>query len=114
MDEDYDRIEREIAEQNERIAKLIATAESVLERSAAATDKLQDMGAEIERELVELRRWKPGDWQLEGAITAALKNVRDREAVQRVVGLLKASPQATRETLAKNLIRVMGRGTKRT
>ena len=64
MDEDYDRIEREIAEQNERIAKLIATAESVL---------------------------KPGDWQLEGAITAALKNVRDREAVQRVVGLLKAS-----------------------
>ena len=27
MDEDYDRIEREIAEQNERIAKLIATAE---------------------------------------------------------------------------------------
>ena len=90
MDEDYERIEREIAEQNERIAKLIATAESVLERSAAATDKLQDMGGEIEHEPVELRRWK-GDWQLEGAITAALKNVRDREAVQRVVGLLKAS-----------------------
>jgi len=35
------------------------------------------------------------------------------QAVQRVVGLLKASPQATRETLAKNLIPVMGRGTKR-
>ena len=32
MDEDYDRIEREIAQQNERIA----TAESVLERLAAA------------------------------------------------------------------------------
>jgi len=112
MDEDYDRIEREMAEQNERIAKLIAAAEAALKRSTAVTDKLQDMGG-VERELVELRRRKPGDWQLEGAITAALKNVRDREAVQRVVGLLKASPQATRETLAKNLIRVMGRGTKR-
>lgn len=29
MDDDYDRLEREMAEQNERIAKLIATAEVV-------------------------------------------------------------------------------------
>ena len=78
------------------------------ERQASARDFFSENCANSG----DCRSWT-SNWQLEGAITAALKNVRDREAVQRVVGLLKASPQATRETLAKNLIRVMGRGTKR-
>jgi hypothetical protein len=43
MDDDYDRIEREIAEQNERIAKLIATAE------AALKDHSSRMFADAER-----------------------------------------------------------------
>ena len=41
MDEDYHRIERKMAVQNERITKLIAAAKAVLERAAAVIDKPQ-------------------------------------------------------------------------
>ena len=85
MDEDYDRIEREMAEQNERLAKLIAIAEAALKRSAAVTDKLQHVRDELERGLVELPNQNAGQLQLERAIAGALENIRDFEAAKHCV-----------------------------
>jgi len=48
MDEDYHRIERAMAEQNERVDNLIAAAEAVLRQSAAVTGKLEHVRCELE------------------------------------------------------------------
>ena len=85
MDEDYDRIEREMAAQNKRLAKLIAIAEAALKRSAAVTDKLQHVCDELERGLVELPNQNAGQLQLERAIAGALENIRDFEGAKRCV-----------------------------
>lgn len=91
MDEDYDRIEREMAEQNGRIAKLIAAAKAVLERAAAVIDKPQHLPDELECGPVELPTQNVAQVELGHAITAALKNIRDGEAVRRAIDLLDKS-----------------------
>ncbi len=81
MDDDYDRIEREMAEQNGRIAKLIAAAKAVLERAAAVIDKPQHVPDELDRGRVELPTLNGAQVELGRAISAALENIRDRKAV---------------------------------
>ncbi len=90
MDEDYDRIEREMAEQNERIAKLIAAAKAVLER-AAVIDKPQRAPDELELRPVAPPTQNVAQVELGRAISAALENIRDREAVRHAIELLGTS-----------------------
>ena len=89
MDDDYDRIEREMAEQNGRIAKLIAAAKAVLERAAAVIDKPQHVPDELERGPVEPPTENLAQVELGRAISAALENIRDREAVWRALEALR-------------------------
>ena len=91
MDEDYHRIEREMAVQNERIAKLIAAAKAVLERAAAVINKPQHVPDELERGPVEPPTQNVAQLDLGRAISAALENIRDHEAVRRAVDLLDRS-----------------------
>ncbi len=91
MDEDYHRIERKMAVQNERITKLIAAAKAVLERAAAVIDKPQHVPDELEPGPVELPTQNVAQVELGRAITAALENIRDREAVRRAIDLLDKS-----------------------
>jgi len=79
MDEDYHRIERAMAEQNERITKLIAAAKAVLERAAAVIDKPVEPPTNV------------GQVELGHAISAALETIRDREAVRRAINSLDKS-----------------------
>ena len=90
MDEDYHRIERAMAEQNERITKLIAAAKAVLERAAAVIDKPQHVPDKLERGPVEPPT-NVGQVELGHAISAALKTIRDREAVRRAINSLDKS-----------------------
>ena len=85
MDEDYHRIEREMAVQNERITKLIAAAKAVLERAAAVIDKPQHVPDKLERGPVEPPTQNVGQVELGPAISAALETIRDREAVRRAI-----------------------------
>ncbi len=91
MDEDYHRIERAMAEQNERITKLIAAAKAVLERAAAVIDRPQHVPDNLERGPVEAPIQNVGRMELGGAISAALENIRDREAVKRAINSLDKS-----------------------
>ena len=91
MDEDYDRIEREMAKQNQRLAKLIAAAKAVLERAAAVIDKPQPVPDELERGPVGLPTQNVAQVELGHAISAALENIRDREAVRHAIALLDKS-----------------------
>ena len=91
MDEDYHRIEREMAVQNERITKLIAAAKAVLERAAAVIDKPQQVPEKLERGPVEPLTQNATQVELGRAISAALENIRDREAVTRAINSLDKS-----------------------
>ncbi len=91
MDEDYHRIEREMAVQNERITKLIAAAKAVLERAAAVIDKPQHVPDKLERGPVEPLTQNATQVELGRAISAALENIRDRQAVRRTISSLDKS-----------------------
>ena len=91
MNEDYHRIERKMAVQNERITKLIAAAKAVLERAAAVIDKPQQVPDELERGPVEPLTQNVAQVELGRAISAALEDIRDREAVTRAINSLDKS-----------------------
>jgi len=91
MDEDYHRIEREMAVQNERITKLIAAAKAVLERAAAVIDKPQHVPDKLKRGPVEPLIQNVTQVELGRAIDAALETIRDREAVRRAINSLDKS-----------------------
>ncbi len=91
MDEDYHRIEREMAVQNERITKLIAAAKAVLEQAAAVIDKPQHVPDKLEHGPVEPLTQNVTQVELGRAISAALENIRDREAVTRAINSLDKS-----------------------
>ena len=91
MDEDHHRIEREMAVQNERITKLIAAAKSVLEQAAAVIDKPQHVPDKLERGPVEPLTQNATQVELGRALSAALENIRDRQAVTRAINSLDKS-----------------------
>ena len=95
MDEDYHRIEREMAVQNERITKLIAAAKAVLERAAATIDKPQHVPDKPECGPVEPLTQNVTQVELGRAISAALETIRDREAVRRAINSLDKSVSDT-------------------
>ena len=77
------------AAQNERIDRLIAAAEAVLRPSVAVTGK--HVRDELERGPCEPPTQNVAQLELGRAISAALENIRDREAVRRTINSLDKS-----------------------